>query len=267
MRAVKNMEHNAQVDTSTEGVRDLAVCERDTDTRGAVAVAQRVSDGAAIIDMIERAARDPSVDLDKMERLFAMKERMDASRAKQEFLAAFSELQRELPAVAKRGKGHNDKTYARFEDVIDTAKPHLADHGFSLSFRLEHSEKTIKITGVLGHASGHSESTDIVLPADASGSKNAVQAWGSSVSYGKRYVALTLLGIATEDDDDGKKADQSNSAPVTEQDVADFRKALKSKNVPEGAVCELFSVENLEDLTRKQFDDAVKKLAMTKVRK
>lgn len=38
------MEHNAQVDTSTEGVRDLAVCERDTDTRGAVAVAQRVSE-------------------------------------------------------------------------------------------------------------------------------------------------------------------------------------------------------------------------------
>lgn len=254
------MEHNAQVDTSTEGVRDLAVCERATDTRGAVAVAQRVSEGAAIIDMIERAARDPSVDLDKMERLFAMKERMDASRAKQEFLAAFSELQRELPAVAKRGKGHNDKTYARFEDVIDTAKPHLADHGFSLSFRLEHSEKTIKITGVLGHASGHSESTDIILPADASGSKNAVQAWGSSVSYGKRYVALTLLGIATEDDD-GRKADTANAEPVTEHDIADFRKALAQNGGKESAVCELYCVDNLQDLTRKQFDEAVRRLA------
>jgi len=229
---------------------------------GGIAVASETS---ALISMIERAARDPSVDLDKMERLFAMKERMEAGHSKQAFLAAFAKLQRILPAAAKKGVADKTK-YARFEDIIEAIKEPMADLGFSLSFRLEHSEKAITVTGVLGHEAGHSEQTSISLPPDAGPKRNAVQAWGSAVTYGKRYVAVTLLGIATEDDD-GKASGEAHATPVTEQEIADFREALKAKNVKEGEVCQLFSVETLDDLTRKQFDAAVKRLANTKVRK
>ncbi|WP_122221652.1 phosphoadenosine phosphosulfate reductase family protein [Pseudomonas syringae group genomosp. 3] len=48
------------------------------------------------------------------------------------------------------------------------------------------------------------EATSIVLPVDATGSKNGVQAVASSVSYGKRYTAGLLLNITTTgEDDDG----------------------------------------------------------------
>jgi len=47
----------------------------------------------------------------------------------------------------------------------------------------------------------------MTLPLDNSGSKNAVQAVGSSVSYGKRYVMAALLNITTRgEDDDGNAA-------------------------------------------------------------
>lgn len=161
----------------------------------------------ALVAMIERAAKDPTVDIDRMRQLMAIHAEATARRAKVAFLADFSALQSELPAVAKGGKGHNDKRYARFEDVIGTIRPFLVKHGFSLSFRTQHEDKVIRIIGVLGHRAGHEERTDLPLPADTSGSKNAVQAWGSTISYGKRYVALTLLGIATtDDDDDGQRA-------------------------------------------------------------
>ena len=73
-------------------------------------------------------------------------------------------------------------------------------------FRIGQDDKAMTVTGVLGHAAGHTEETSMRLPADTSGAKNSVQAWGSSASYGKRYVTLTLTGIATSDDDDGRAA-------------------------------------------------------------
>lgn len=172
-----------------------------------VSVAAIQSESGALLSMIERAARDPAVDVAKMERLFQMQERAEAQRAKAAYLAALAQMQSELPAVARRGKGHNDKKYARFEDIVEAVKPVMSAHGFSLTFRVAQSEKSMTVTGVLGHAQGHTESTDMTLPADTSGAKNPVQAWGSSASYGKRYVTLTLLCIATEDeDDDGRTA-------------------------------------------------------------
>ena len=58
------------------------------------------------------------------------------------------------------------------------------------------------VTGVLMHRAGHSMRTSMTLPFDTSGSKNAVQAIGSSVSYGKRYVISAMLNIATRKEDD-----------------------------------------------------------------
>lgn len=160
------------------------------------------SEAGALISMIERAARDPAVDIAKMERLFEMQERASARHAKELYLCALSAMQAELPAVARLGKGHNEKKYARFEDIIEAIKPVLAQHGFSLTFRVKQEDKTMTVVGVLGHSGGHAEETAMTLPADMTGNKSPVQAWGSTASYGKRYVTLTITGIATEDEDD-----------------------------------------------------------------
>ena len=215
-----------------------------------------VSEGAAILSMIERAARDPAVDVDKMERLFMMQQQAADRRAKSDYLAAFSALQSELPAIEKRGKGHGAQKFAKFEDVVGKIKGPLAKHGFSLSFRLEHGEKTIGVIGVLGHAGGHSEETKIVLQADKSGSKNDVQAWGSSVSYGKRYVSLTLLGIATEDEDDDGKA-VGRAASITDGQAIQLRDLIEATGTDEAAFCKYMGAEKLSQLAAKDFDRAL----------
>lgn len=213
------------------------------------------SESAAIIDMIARAARDPNVDIDKMERLFQMRERMEQVRAKTAYLAALAGMQAEMPAAVRRGKGHNNKDYARFEDIIEAIRPVLVKHGFSLSYRTAQDDKSIRVTGVLGHKDGHAESTDIVLPADTSGSKNIVQAWGSSTSYGKRYVSLTLLGIATErEDDDGKAA---GAGPVISEDqVMTLREMIESVGADQTAFCRFLRIETLSALPASRYDEA-----------
>jgi len=211
------------------------------------------SESAVLISMIERAARDQNVDIDKMERLFTMHERMSAQRAKAAYLAAFANLQAELPAATRNGKGHNAKTYARFEDVVAALRPHLHAHGFSLSHRVDTTGNVIRVAGILGHRDGHTEQTEMTLPPDTSGGKTAVHAMASAISYGKRYVTLTLTGIATEDDDDGQKA---GAQPPAADKLAELKALIEETKTDLGGVCSHFSVETLDDLTSKQADKA-----------
>jgi hypothetical protein len=46
----------------------------------------------------------------------------------------------------------------------------------------------------------------MILPADTSGSKNSIQAIGSTISYAKRYTVTMLLNIVTVGQDDNAVA-------------------------------------------------------------
>lgn len=164
---------------------------------------------SGLLTLIERVAMSPDADLNKMSQLLDMQERVLDRNAKQAFAEAMAEMQPHIPVVVERTKSHNGK-YASFEDIIDQTRPVLQKHGFSVTFRVQQDEHSVKVTCVLSHREGHSEQTDIALPADTSGSKNAVQAVGSTVSYGRRYTYCALLNIATRgEDDDGHRAAQS----------------------------------------------------------
>jgi hypothetical protein len=168
------------------------------------------TEASSILAVIERAARSPDVDMDKMERLLNMHERIVERQAKAAYSAALSKMQPELPIIAERGGiknkyGEVQSTYALWEDIVGVIMPILSRHGFALSFRTGNFEGGVSVTGVLSHELGHTEQTEIKLPIDGSGSKNAVQAVGSSTSYGKRYTSAALLNLRTGDpDDDGK---------------------------------------------------------------
>ena len=209
----------------------------------------------SLIQMIERVLlQNPSIET--IERLLSMQQAVVADQKKTRYLAGLSRLQAKLPAVARKGTGHNQKKYARFEDLVETIKEPMAEDHFSLTFRIDQREGLIEVTGILGHEDGHQEATRLALPADTSGNKNAVQAWGSSISYAKRYVAMTLLGIATEDeDDDGKAAGAADL--ITDVQAG----KIKSLIVEAGADTERFAaymkVERIEDIPAARFAHAV----------
>jgi hypothetical protein len=177
-----------------------------------------------LLEVISRAARDPNVDIDKMERLLAMQERVQERMAKQVFTEAKIAMRPELPEVTM--KGHivirdknnanviiQDTPFARFEDIHDAVVPILTQHGFDLAFRNGLSpEGKVRVTTILSHVGGHAEETVFDLPHDSSGSKNSVQAVGSSTSYGKRYGVLSALNIKVSgEDDDGQAASYKDS--------------------------------------------------------
>lgn len=188
------------------------------------AVQQAPQASQSLLPMIDKLVERPDFDVEKLERLLDMQERIMTRSAMEQFNAAMAMMQDELPSIAERGKAHNTK-YATFEDINDVAKPIMKTHGFAVSFRVHNIQGGIEVTGVLMHKGGHREETTMTLPLDTSGSKNAVQAVGSSVSYGKRYVMSALLNITTRsEDDDGESA--APTKRVTSFQAAQLAKAL-----------------------------------------
>lgn len=236
--------------------------------------AQRGGNSVAISDnvlsVIARAAADPNVDIDKLERLLQMQERVMDRNAKAEFTAALAKMQPLLPVVGERGgitdrTGKIQSTYALWEDINDAIKPILTEHGFALSFKTRQEGERIVTTGILSHVGGHCEQTELGLPVDISGNKNAVQAVGSSTSYGKRYTALALLNITSRgEDDDGAKADvkraQDDSPPLSakQRDLIQ-NLAPKAGKTVEG-ICKAYRVDALVELTEKQGNAIIQRL-------
>lgn len=166
----------------------------------------KTNESAAVLQVIERLVLNDSVSIEKVEKMLDMQERILNRNAHQAFTADLAAMQTELPLVAKNGRGHNQAKYALLEDINQAIRPALQKYGFAVTFRIVQTEKQVSITAVLSHRLGHSAETSITLPIDVSGSKNATQAVGSTISYGKRYAIGALLNISTGDDNDAATA-------------------------------------------------------------
>lgn len=229
-----------------------------------------MADPGSILQVIERAAKDPTIDVQKMERLMAMAERISERQAKAEYFAALAEMQTELPVIAERGKIQigtgKAQAYALWEDINDAIKPVLAKHGFALSFRTGIDETKITVTGVLSHRAGHSEQTTIHLPSDTSGSKNAVQAVGSSTSYGKRYTAAALLNLTSRgEDDDGRAAGAGGK--ISEDQLRLLRSLIDETGADIEKFCAYLGVKAVPEIAAKDYEKALTALQAKKARK
>lgn len=228
------------------------------------------SDSAALLQVISRAASDPSVDIDKMERLMQMHERLTERNAKAAFAAALAEMQPRLPVVDRKGlievrkkDSSGERTgaiqqstpYALWEDINEAIRPLLSEFGFALSFRVKKDADRVEVTAVLSHREGHSEETTLSLPMDSSGSKNNVQAIGSSTKYGMRYTAVALLNITTRgEDDDGKAAGIGQTISDEQRDVLD--KMIDATGTDADRFLAFFKIEYLAELPAARFDEA-----------
>ena len=226
------------------------------------------NEAGTIMQVIARIASDPTIDIERMERLMEMHERARDRQAKTAYAAALAELQPKLPVVSRRGKivvpakdgktGH-ETPYALWEDVNEAIRPHLADHGFALSFRVKKDGDRVEVTGILSHCEGHSEETMLSLPMDSTGSKNNVQAIGSSVSYGKRYTAFALLNITSRgEDDDGKAA--GDPAPVSMDQLDELVALMDDVGADRNRFCKYLKVASLAELPASRFAEAIKSL-------
>lgn len=226
-------------------------------------VAQR-QDGDAIISMIERAARDPNVDVDKMVRLFDMHKEAEARRAILSFNTSMKEAQKEMEPVARRARNtQTNSSYATFEDVAAVITPIYTKHGFSLSFGTADSPHPnhYRIICEISHEHGDVRTRFADIPIDIAGmkgnqNKTATHAFGSTMSYGRRYLTLLIFNVATRDDKDGNRPNESGEL-ITPEQATTIRNALKFAGADERRFLARIKLEAVEDILASKFDKAL----------
>lgn len=222
------------------------------------------SESASVISMIDRAARDQSVDIDKMERLMRMRKEMMAEQAERDFLAAMSAAQSEMRPVARDAQNDHTKShYARLETISDAVTPIYTKHGFSLSFSPADCPKEghYRLTCLVGHHGGHKQVVHADLPSDGAGSqgktnKTPIQAFGSTMSYGRRYLTLMIFNIVlkNEDNDGNTSADRS---VITDDQCDQLNKLIVSTRSNLDVFLKYFRIECVPDLLAKDFPRAL----------
>jgi hypothetical protein len=132
------------------------------------------SETAAVLQIIDRASRDPLVDIDKMKQLMEMRNRMKAEQAELEFDAAMSSAQEEMDPV--RADANNPSTKSKYASLaaLDAAiRPIYTKHGFAVTFDTADCPKEgyERIVAKVSHPGGHRERPHIDMPADGKGAK------------------------------------------------------------------------------------------------
>jgi ERF superfamily len=219
-----------------------------------------------ILAMIERAARDTSVDIEKFERLMAMKERVEDRLAKQAFDNAIAQAKGEIgPIVKNRSvdfttqKGRTNYRYEDFAAVAATVDPVLARHGLSYRFRSEQTGNRLKVTCRLSHADGYGEETSLEAANDESGNKNSIQSIGSTASYLQRYSLKLSLGLAASNDDDGRLGVEDDPS-IDADSVAYVDQLLRDTDSDRAKFLDALKAESVEALTSSQYKRAIELL-------
>ena len=221
------------------------------------------SESAAILSVIERMAMNPEIDPDRIERFIVLKERIDANNAKRDFDAAVAQAKATIPPAEKNSTGHNNKRYADFFAYAKVVDPIISALGLSYRFRAAQTDR-ITVTCVLTHEGGHSEENSLSGPPDASGSKNAIQAIGSTLTYLQRYTLVQALGLAASGDDDGVAA--GSGELVNLEQIEELQSLLTETNSDVAKFCQVMKVESLAGIPAAKFRDAIAKLNAKKQR-
>jgi ERF superfamily protein len=170
-----------------------------------------VSEANALINAIERAARDPNVDIVKMKELFAMRKEIAAEIAETAFNNAMNACQAEMTPIATDAVNPQTRSkYATYGKLDGKLRPIYTRHGFSISFNEGKSEQPDHVL-VLAYVSnaGYTRLYQADMPADGKGAKGGdvmtkTHAVGAAKSYGKRYLLKDIFNIAIgEEDTDG----------------------------------------------------------------
>lgn len=262
-----------------------AVAIDDPRRRREIATQQAAQPSSMALMLLE-AARDKTVDAEKARAMFDLYKDVQAHDAKTAFTKAFIALQKELPTIDKDGKiEHADSKgdgkarqkslYSTYPNLMDVVKPLLDKYGFGLGSWIEPGEGgKIDVVTQLDHEQGHHRMSRFPLTAETSGSKNNIQGWGSSQSYGMRYNAIGLLNIVSKapsdrdidgrpNTDNVKRAKDGfvEAEPIevlSEEQLADLNRKMVACKVPLDKVLKHYAIEKLSDLPANLLSAAMK---------
>lgn len=217
-----------------------------------------------LLAAITRAAADPTIDIEKVDRLVSLHERLQETAAKAAFNDAMAAAQAEMAPISKNASNPQTRSkYATFDKLDAAARPIYTKHGFSLSYDTGECQKPEHVLVLAYVARGaYMRTYRIELPADGKGPKGndvmtKTHAAMAAVSYGKRGLLKAIFNLAEgEGDKDGNGEEEC----VSEEQVADLNALITEVKADKNAFLRYLKVDRLEDIYARNYKAVVKLL-------
>lgn len=217
------------------------------------------------LQSIFEAARDPQVDTDKMKALMDLYREERAYAAREAFFDAMARARAGIKAALRTKDNTQTKSkYADLEAIDAASRPAIAAEHFAETYGQADCPKEghYRVTCRLARG-GHTEDYFVDIPVDATGmqgakNKTATHAFGSTMSYGRRYLKCLIWDIPTTDDD-GQRAGKPPVDLAAPEQLAEVRAELKKREIPEQVVLDLLSIDSLEEMPSNAVPSVLKK--------
>lgn len=225
------------------------------------------NDASNILQIIERIASNPEADINKLERLMEMHERMVARKAEAEFNDAMTSCQHEMRMISTDATNPQTKSrYATYAKLDKALRPIYTQAGFALSFDTEQSPKDeyMRIVAYASHRGGHTRTYRVDMPADGKGAKGGdvmtkTHAAGAAMSYGMRYLLKMIFNVAVgEEDKDGNDTAGEMAPEAVEKWVEAIEATTTKEAAKEKCAEAIKAADALNDLAAyKRFKQAL----------
>lgn len=232
------------------------------------------SETGALLQMIASAARDPSVDVPKMRELLQMRKELLEDEAKKAFNEAMRLVQQEIPRVLRNAKGENNK-YANLEAIDIATRPTITANGFSESYGTFVSQlpNHYGVNCLVTHNGGHERAYQADVPTDMVGPKGnavktAIHGFGSTMSYGRRYLKCLIFNIVlTNEDDDGKRGGRAPMETLSPEQIETLNKMLDFTDSNIEVFLDFAKVERIEEIYAVDYPKIIKALEVKLAKK
>ncbi|MFA6066464.1 MAG: ERF family protein [Candidatus Babeliaceae bacterium] len=175
-------------------------------------------------------------------------------------MLALMELHKEFGVVVSKDRKGHKGTYASLPCILESIHKMCSKHGLILTQASRIIDGKIALESILRHPkSGQWISCQSLLTPNTE-VQSCDQAWGGSSTYHRRYDAMMLLGIFSEDDPtdhDGNienNKDQKNSSLINEKQYALLLAKIQGNKELERKILATLKLNKLSDIPWKEFN-------------
>lgn len=217
----------------------------------------------ALIDMIERVMQMPDVNTGALQQILDMNERVFDKNAEIEFNRAMSLAQSDMQPIHKDAENdHTKSTYAKIETICEKITPIYTEHGFALSFSEEDcpKENHIRVVCEITHCDGFAKVKHMDVPIDVTGTsgnrtKTDTHGFGSTISYGRRYITINIFNLTIKDEDNDGNNQVGDCLSALQIDS--IQAELEAACLTEDYICKKAGVGTLSQIRAQRFEGCV----------
>ncbi len=218
-----------------------------------------------IMQIVERMLREPTFDLDRVEKMLALKAQWEAAEAKKAYMVAMADFKKDLPVFFKTkhadyGAGKPKFDYAPIEEVTAKLVPAMAMFGLTHNWiPTANADGKITVKCVVTHRLGHSESID--SPPVAPNNNPAMspsQNMQATITFWQRRTLESITGTAASNLPDIDESQASGEEGfIDEKQIANIEALLTEVNSHMDSFLRVIKVDSLSHIRSGAYDTVI----------